>query len=73
MDYYYEIFYFLINDQNTALIVILDEMDFLKYDDILYSFSRAISNGKFTGRQFIRIIGLSNSLKFEEKLDQRVL
>jgi Cdc6-like AAA superfamily ATPase len=73
MDYYYEILYFLINDQNTTLIVILDEMDFLKYDDILYSFIRAISNGKFTGRQFVRIIGLSNSLKFEEKLDQRVL
>ena len=73
MDYYYEILYFLINEINTALIVILDEIDFLKSDDILYSFSRAISNGKFTGRQFIRIIGLSNSLKFEEKLDQRVL
>ena len=73
MDYYYEILYFLINEKNTALIVILDEIDFLKSDDILYSFSRAISNGKFTGRQFIRIIGLSNSLKFEEKLDQRVL
>ena len=73
MDYYYEILYFLINEINTALIVILDEIDFLKSDDILYSFSRAISNGKFTGRQFIRIIGLSNSLKFEEKLDPRVL
>jgi cell division control protein 6 len=73
MDYYYEILYFLINEKNTALVVILDEIDFLKSDDILYSFSRAISNGKFTGRQFIRIIGLSNSLKFEEKLDQRVL
>ena len=65
--------YFWINEKNTALIVILDEIDFLKSDDILYSFSRAISNGKFTGRQFIRIIGLSNSLKFEEKLDPRVL
>ena len=73
MDYYYEILYFLINEKNTALIVILDEIDFLKSDDILYSFSRAISNGKFTGRQFIRIIGLSNSLKFEAKLDPRVL
>lgn len=73
MDYYYDSLFALMNSHNKALIVILDEIDFIKKYDVLYSFSRAISNGKFTGRQFIRIIGISNSRKFEEKLDSRIL
>lgn len=73
MDYYYEELYSRMNLQNKSLIVILDEIDFMKKYDILYSFSRAISSGKFVGKRFIRIIGISNSRKFEERLDPRIL
>jgi len=74
-DYYYDALYDAMNEKNTALIVILDEIDILDPNskDILYSFSRSISNGKFTGKQFIRIIGISNSRSFENKLDPRIL
>lgn len=73
IDYYYEELYSLMNSQNKSLIVVLDEIDFMKKYDILYSFSRAISSGKFTGKRFIRIIGISNSRKFEDRLDPRIL
>jgi len=73
IDYYYDALFLLMNQQNKSLMVILDEIDFLKSYDVLYTFSRAISSGKFNGRQFIRIIGISNSRKFEEKLDPRIL
>ena len=32
------------NTKNTALIVILDEIDFLRSEDVLYNFSRAVAN-----------------------------
>jgi cell division control protein 6 len=73
MDYYYDALYSLMNSQNKSMIVVLDEIDFIKKYDVLYSFSRAISSGKFTGNRFIRIIGISNSRKFENKLDPRIL
>lgn len=74
-DFYYDSLYEAMNKKNTALIVILDEIDILSRTskDVLYSFSRSISNGKFTGKQFIRIIGISNNRDFENTLDPRIL
>lgn len=73
MDYYYETLYSLMNAKNTSLVLVLDEIDFIKKHDVLYSFSRSISSGKFTGTRFIRIVGISNSRKFEGRLDPRIL
>lgn len=73
LNHYYDTLFQLMNAQNTALIVILDEIDFLKSDDVLYNFSRAISNEELKEGRFISVIGLSNSFKFEETLDPRVL
>ena len=46
MDFYYNALFQLMNVKNTALIVILDEIDFLRSDNVLYNFSRAIANEK---------------------------
>lgn len=73
LNYYYDALFDLLNSQNKALIIILDEIDFLKSDDVLYNFSRAVANEELKDRRFISVIGLSNSLKYEEKLDPRVL
>jgi cell division control protein 6 len=73
LNYYYDALFGLMNNSNKALIVILDEIDFLKSDDVLYNFSRAVANEELKDRRFISVIGLSNSLKYEEKLDPRVL
>ncbi len=73
LDRYYDALYSLLNSKNIALIVVLDEIDVLKADDVLYNFSRARSNGDLTEGRFISIIGLSNSLDFEDTLDQRII
>lgn len=73
MDYYYDSLFHLMNEKNTALIVILDEIDFLGSEDVLYNFSRAVVNDELKDGRFIRIIGISNSSKFEGKLDNRIV
>ena len=73
LDYYYNALFRLMNQQNKALVIILDEIDFLKSDNILYNFSRAVGNEELKDGRFIRIIGLSNSRKYEESLDPRVV
>jgi archaeal cell division control protein 6 len=72
MGYYYSSLWKIMIEQGTSMIVVLDEIDFLKSDNLLYNFSRAVSNGDLPQGQFIRIVGLSNTLKFENKLDSRV-
>lgn len=73
LDYYYDVLFRLMNDKNTALIVILDEIDFLRSDNVLYNFSRAVANEELHDGRFISIIGLSNSTKYEETLDTRII
>ncbi len=73
LDYYCNELYKLMDEKNTALIVILDEIDFLRSDNVLYNFSRAVANDELKEGKFISFIGLSNSLKYEETLDERVL
>jgi len=73
LNFYYDELFKLMNEKNTALIVILDEIDFLRSDNVLYNFSRAVANEELKDGRFISIIGLSNSLKYEETLDERVL
>jgi archaeal cell division control protein 6 len=73
LDVYYNKLFNIMKTKNAAIILILDEIDFLQSDNVLYNFSRAVANEEITGRQFISVIGLSNSVKFEESLDPRVL
>lgn len=70
---YYDILYSLLNDKNIAIILVIDEIDFIKADDVLYNFSRARSNQELSNGRFISIIGISNSVSFENTLDQRVI
>jgi cell division control protein 6 len=72
IDQYYNALYSIMRAGNIALVVILDEIDFLTSDSILYNFSRAKANGKLEGNQFISVLGLSNSIKYESKLDARI-
>ncbi|MEN6291276.1 MAG: AAA family ATPase, partial [Methanobacterium sp.] len=53
LTYYYDALFGLLNSQNKALIVILDEIDFLRSDDVLYNFSRAVSNEELKDGRFI--------------------
>jgi archaeal cell division control protein 6 len=73
LDMYYNKLFNIMKTKNAAIILVLDEIDFLQSDNVLYNFSRAVANEEITGRQFISVIGLSNSVKFEESLDPRIL
>jgi len=59
----------MIEKQGGVTVIILDEVDKLKGDEVLYNLSRInteLSNAK------VSIVGLSNDLKFTEFLDPRV-
>jgi len=62
--------------QNTRVIIVLDEIDFLvKHfgDDLLYELTRArLDTGEYAGSAYT-IVGISNDLMFKEVLDPRVL
>jgi cell division control protein 6 len=73
LNYYYDELFKLMNNKNTAMILILDEIDFLSSDNVLYNFSRAVANEELNDGRFISVIGLSNSIKYEQKIDDRVL
>lgn len=72
LDTMYNVLYDLMRTKNVGLIVALDEIDFLKDDSLLYNLSRAAVEEKLIGRQFITMIGLSNNIRYDEKLDERV-
>jgi len=62
-----------IRKNNIHCILVLDEIDYLvnSYgDDTLYQFTRA---GEQTEPGFLTIVGISNDLRFKERLDPRVL
>jgi len=72
LDTYYDELYHLMKLKNTSLVIILDEIDYLSSDDILYNFTRATANIEIEG-QFISVWGLSNTVKYEKTLDERVV
>jgi archaeal cell division control protein 6 len=61
-----------ISKHKINLILILDEIDYLvnTNDDTLYKFTRS---GEDTAPGFLTIIGISNDLRFKERLNARVL
>lgn len=69
---YYNILWKEITEQNTSIILVLDEIDQLKDDDILYQFSRAGEMGVIPERRFVSVFGISNDLNYIDNLDHRV-
>jgi len=72
ISYYYDALYDTIKEKNISLVVVLDEIDYLKGDGILYNFSRAGEMHELPERHFLTTIGISNSLTFGANLDSRV-
>jgi len=70
--YYYDLFYLHLKKQGHSLTIIFDEIDFLKDDNVLYNFSRSGEFKELNERQFIHIIGVSNTGEFVNSLDPRV-
>lgn len=72
MGYYYDALWSTIKEKNVSVVVVLDEIDYLKGDGILYNLSRAGEMHELPERHFITTIGISNSLTFGNNLDSRV-
>jgi len=70
--YYYDLFFSYMKKQGHSLTIIFDEIDFLKDDNVLYNFSRSGEFRELNERQFIHIIGVSNTGEFVKFLDPRV-
>ena len=68
-DFYFSKFCKLAKDYNGFLIIILDEVDNLIDPDILNIFARVKESG-FLDRN-VTIIGITNDVRFDEKLDAR--
>jgi cell division control protein 6 len=71
-DEVYNIFYKTIDDKKRIIVLVLDEIDHLinkAGDEILYNLTRINSSLKNAELTFI---GISNDLRFTEKLDARV-
>jgi len=71
LDYYYAALWEMIKEKNISLVVVLDEIDQLKQNDVLYMLSRAGESKLLPTRHFITTVGVSNDLLFREQLDSR--
>jgi len=71
LDYYYSSLWELVKEKNISLVVILDEIDQLKQNDLLYMLSRAGESKLLPNRHFITTVGLSNDLLYADSLDSR--
>jgi len=69
---YYDKLWKILNDFGGITIVVLDEIDKLKGESILYNLLRARENMDIT-EGFISIIGISNDLTYKERIDPRVI
>ena len=68
---YYKRLWDVLDQRHDVAIVILDEIDKLNDDDILMQLSRAGEAGKID-RCKIGVIGISNKIKYKERMDERV-
>ncbi|MEM3525736.1 MAG: orc1/cdc6 family replication initiation protein [Candidatus Jordarchaeaceae archaeon] len=64
---YYEAIKKVLSEKKGIFILVLDEIDKLKTDNVLYNLTRLSIEGAY-----LSIIGISNNLKFMETLDPRV-
>jgi len=64
LDYYYSALWDIIQKWNVSLVIVLDEIDYLKNDVLLYNLSRAGESRLLPNRHFISTIGISNDLHY---------
>jgi cell division control protein 6 len=69
---YWSKFWALIDNINGHVIVILDEIDTLKDQDILYGFTRAAESGSLKASK-INFIALTNNTHFPGFIDPRII
>lgn len=69
---YYKRLWDVLNDFKGITIVVLDEVDKLEDDNLLYNLPRARENLDITDG-FVSILGISNDLTYRERLDARTL
>jgi cell division control protein 6 len=72
LGWYYREIWELMNSKNVSILLIIDEIDKLKNDDILYTFSRAGGGHNLKERIYIGIIGMTNDTKYFENIDSRI-
>ena len=72
LGWYYREIWDIMNSTNTSILLIIDEIDKLKSDDILYTFSRAGGGHNLKERIYIGIIGMTNDTKYFENIDSRI-
>lgn len=72
LGWYYREIWELMNSKNVSILLIIDEIDKLKSDDILYTFSRAGGGHNLKERIYIGIIGMTNDTKYFENIDSRI-
>jgi len=60
-----------INNVDGTLILILDEVDHIKDDSLLYKLSRAHEDGDIIDT-FFGVVGISNDLRYRENLSSKV-
>ena len=71
--YYYEELWNVIKQKDVSLVVVFDEIDRLKDDEVLYNLSRAGEMQKLPEKHFVCLIGISNFLDYGKELDSRVI
>ncbi|WP_276256472.1 Cdc6/Cdc18 family protein [Halomontanus rarus] len=71
-DIYYNRLWSILDELYDVAIIILDEIDKLKSNEILMQLSRSGESGKLDSCK-IGIIAISNKITFKETLDERVL
>ncbi len=69
---YWDRFWELIDSVNGHVIIIIDEIDTLKDQDILYEFSRASENGSLKSSK-VNFIALTNNTHFPGIIDPRIM
>lgn len=70
--WYYKVIWELLNKSNTSLILVMDEIDRLKQDDLFYAFSRAGGGNNLNERLYVCIIGLTNNTTYFNDIDPRI-
>ena len=68
---YYRRLWRIVDTRYDVALIILDEVDKIKDDEILMQLSRAVESGKLT-ESTIGVIGISNKVRYKDSLDERI-
>ncbi|HEY3361357.1 MAG TPA: AAA family ATPase, partial [Methanosarcina sp.] len=70
--FFYDLFYELLRQKEYSLTLIFDEIDKVQDDNIIYKFSRAGEFKELKEKQYIHIIGISNTDQFISPLNPKI-